>query len=125
MVGEIERGEWQNYLQEFSKRNTGRTARLEVIGEEIGAQPEAEKLPLEGVTFETKGPQASTVEIMLGTPGASEMRHLTHTVSQVERIFPKLGPDGREEALDIESADGTRTLLVFEALVALPANQGS
>lgn len=125
MEGEIDRDKWQTYLAEFSKRNAGRPVRLEVMSEELGAQPEAEKLPLEGITFESKGSLDSSVEIMLGRSAAAVDRHITHTISNVERIIPKLGTDGREDALDIESSDGTRTILVFETMVALPANQGT
>lgn len=123
MQGEIQRDNWKDYFEEFSKRNAGRPVRLEVMSEELGAQPEAEKLPLEGITFESRG-SLSSVEIMLGRSTAADERHLTHTVSNVERIVPKPGDDGREEALDIESSGGTRTILIFETLVALPANQG-
>ena len=62
------------------------------------------------------------VSIMLGGGGAADMRHLTHTVPQVRRIVAKFGPDAREDALEIESEDGARTLLVFETLPELPEN---
>jgi hypothetical protein len=120
MQGEIERDGWQSYLNDFSKRNAGRAARLEVISEELGTQSEVELLPLEGITFESKGSLAASVEIMLGGASAADMRHLTHTVTQVRRIFPKLGADGREDALEIEAEDGAKTILIFETLAALP-----
>jgi hypothetical protein len=120
MQGEIERDEWQSYLDDFSKRNRGRAARLELIGGELGAQSEAEMLPFEGVTFESKGAQAASVEIMLGGAGAADARHLTHTVTEVRRIVPKMGADGREDALEIEGGDGVLGILIFETLTALP-----
>lgn len=120
MQGEIEKDGWQSYLNGFSKRNRGRAARLEVISENLGAQGEAEMLPLEGVTFESKGALASSVEIMLGGAGAANMRHLTHTIAEVRRIVPKVGADGREDALEIEGGDGAKTILAFESLPALP-----
>jgi hypothetical protein len=120
MQGEIDRDGWQSYLNEFSERNHGRVVRLEVISESLGTQGEAEKLPLEGITFESKGALASSVEIMLGGASAADMRHLTHTVAEVRRIVPKMGADGREDALEIEGGDGAKTILVFETLTALP-----
>jgi hypothetical protein len=117
MQGEIEQSEWVVYLNEFNKRNGGRAAHVEVIGEDVGAQEVVEKLPFDGITFENKGAQGPNVEIMLG---ASANQHLTHTISDVCRIVPKEGAGGREEALEIEAADGTKTLIVFEELVALP-----
>ncbi len=120
MQGEIERDRWQAYLDDFSKRNAGRVARVEVMSEDVGAQEAAEMLPLEGVTFERKGSAAPAVEIMLGGAGSGDARHLTHTVTGVRRIVPKAGADGREDALEIEAGDGSKTILVFETLPALP-----
>jgi hypothetical protein len=119
MKGEIPKDQWQTYLEEFSKRNSGRPVNLEVLSEELGDQEEAQMLPLEGITLETKGSQAASVEIMLGGTGAADDRNLTHTVSQVRLIVPKVGADGREEALEIEAEDGTKIILVFKALPEL------
>jgi hypothetical protein len=117
MQGEIRRDEWRSYLDGFSKRNVGRAARVEVIGGDLGAQEAADRLPLGGVTFDDKGSLAPSVEIMLGE--AAE-RHLTHTVTDVRRVVPKPGAGGRDDALEIEAADGTKTIIVFETLEALP-----
>lgn len=117
MQGEIEQSQWSVYLNEFNKRNGGRAAHVEVFGEELGAQEVAEKLPFDGVTFENKGAQGPVAEIMLG---AAADRHLTHTIMDVCRIVPKVGAGGREEALEIEAADGTKTLIVFEQQSAIP-----
>jgi hypothetical protein len=121
MQGEIPKEQWQAYLDEFSKRNSGRMANLQVLSEELGTQEEAEMLPFEGVTLETKGSLAASVEIMLGGKGAADDRNLTHTVSQVRSIALKRGADGREDALEIEAGDGTKVILIFKALVELPA----
>ena len=119
MQGEIERDQWQAYLDAFSKRNSGRMADLQVLSEELGTQNEAEMLPFEGITVETKGSLASSVEIMLGGRGAADDRNLTHTITQVRRIVPKTGADGREDALEIEAGDGARTILIFKTLPEL------
>ena len=116
----IKRDRWQDYLDEFSKRNRGRASRVEVLSEDLGAQEAAEMLPFEGISFESRGSAAPAVEIMLGGTGAADSRHLTHTITEARRIAPKLGADGREDALEIEARDGTRTILVFETLPALP-----
>jgi hypothetical protein len=79
MKGEIPRDQWQTYLEEFSKRNSGRPVNLEVLSEELGDQEEAQMLPLEGITLETKGSEAESVEIMLGGTGAADDRNLTHS----------------------------------------------
>ena len=123
MQGEIQQEQWQTYLDDFSKRNLGRTADLQVLSEELGTQEEAEMLAFEGITLETKGSLASSVEIMLGGTGSADNRNLTHTVTQVRRIVPKTGVDGREDALEIEARDGAKTILIFKALQQLPETE--
>jgi len=120
MQGEIQQEQWQAYLDDFSKRNSGRVADLQVISEALGTQPEAEMLVLEGITLETKGSLASSVEIMLGGTGPADARNLTHTVTKVRRIVPKTGADGRDDGLEIEGGDGAKVILIFEALPELP-----
>jgi hypothetical protein len=119
MQGEIPQEQWKTYLEEFSKRNAGRTANLQVLSDELGIQDEAETLPFEGISLETKGSLASSVEVMLGGSGAADDRIITHTITEVRRVLPKIGPDGREEALEIESGDGTKAILLFKSLPEL------
>lgn len=115
MSGYIERSQWKTFLDEFSKRNEGRATSLESIGE-FGAQEEEKFLPLVGISFETKGDAAGSVEIILGGETAADERHLTHTVPDVETIAPLIGPTGFEEGLGIEDKNGAKTLLRLEAL---------
>jgi uncharacterized protein DUF5335 len=118
MSGFIERSQWKTFLEEFSKRNQLRPTSLEAFGE-FGAQEEEKLLPLIGISFETKGDGAGSVEIILGGETAAEERHLTHTISDVERIAPLIGPTGFEEGLGIEDKSGGKTLLRLEALPEL------
>lgn len=121
MNGEIEQSQWATYLNAFSERNRMRPVRLQLVGEEIGSQEDAQHLPLTGISLD-KGDDASRVEIMLGGQTAADTRHLAHTVTSVERIIPKIGDDGRDDALEIEAKDGAKTIIVFEQLPQLEAN---
>ena len=120
MQGEIQQEQWQAYLNDFSKRNSGRMADLQILSDELGTQEEAEMLPLEGITLDTKGSLPSSVEIMLGGTGSADNRNLTHTITKVRRIVPKTGGDGREDALEIEAGDGAKTILIFKTPPELP-----
>ena len=120
MQGEIQQEQWQAYLDDFSKRNSGRTADLQILSEELGTQEEAKMLPFNGIALDTKGSLASSVEIILGGAGSADKRNLTHTVTRIRRIVPKTGGDGREEALEIEARDGAKTILIFKTLPELP-----
>ena len=120
MQGEIERNQWKTFLDEFSQRNQLRPTRLEIFGEEIGAQEEGQHLPLIGISFEAQGSEAGSVEIMLGGETAVEARQLTHTVSNVERIMPLVGLNSLEDGVAIEDQEGGKTLVRFETLPELP-----
>ena len=120
MQGEIQQEQWQAYLDGFSQRNSGRMADLQILSDELGTQEEAKMLPFEGITLDTKGFLASSVEIMLGGTGSADKRNLTHTVTRVRRIVPKPGVNGREDALEIEARDGAKTILIFKTLPQLP-----
>jgi hypothetical protein len=120
MQDETKRENWTEYFKGFSKRNQGRSTKLEVFGE-IGAQREERYLPLAGVSVEDSGKDAPRIEIMLGGDG-DDPRHLTHTITRVSRVLRKLGADGRDEAIEIEDAGGAKTVLQFEALTELKAS---
>lgn len=120
MQGEIERNQWKTFLDEFSRRNQLRPSRLEIIGEEVGAQEEETLLPFTGISFEIKGTASGSVEIILGGETAADPRRLTHTVTGVKRIMPLAGTGALEDGLGIEDEDGMKTLLRFETLPELP-----
>jgi hypothetical protein len=107
---------WNEFLREFSKRNENKPTRLEAVGFEVGAQVLEKCLPLVGVTYEPKGSEAGSVEIILG----GDSRQMEHLVLHTTRITPLTGNHGVEDGLGFESEDGTRTLLIFEELPELP-----
>lgn len=114
MKGEVDGSQWKQFLDEFSKRNKGRPTRIEVIGENIGAQESEKYLPLIGVTFEPKGSAAGSVEILLGGSTPADARHLEHLILGVRSIVPITGVVGLEDGLGIEDGEGERTLMLFE-----------
>jgi hypothetical protein len=111
----LDPGTWAKYFVEFTTRNQSRPTKLEVFGE-AGAQEEERGLPFNGISLDQRD-GASRVEIMLGEMG--KPRHLTHVISNVHQITPKLGLDGRDEALEIVGGDGETSLLRFEPLAML------
>jgi hypothetical protein len=113
MKNYIDRSVWINYFNEFTRRNQMRPTRLEVFGE-LGAQEAERGLPFAGIALDTESSTLPSVEIMLGGYGAMEPRHLTHVIDNVQEITPKRGLDGRDEALQIISAQGEISLLRFE-----------
>jgi hypothetical protein len=71
---EIPRDEWAGFLDSFSRQHEGWLVSLEVLGAEIGAQVEAQGLPLEGITAELKGGNEDAVTIILGGAHGSASR---------------------------------------------------
>ena len=118
MPGFIEPQQWKTFLDDFTKRNQFRSTRLEIIGD-IGAQEEEQYLPLVGVSLETKGTAAGSVEVILGDQTAPHQRRVEHLIEGVQRIAPLVGMSGFEDGLGFE-AEGGRTLLTFEKLREIP-----
>ena len=116
--GEVPRGLWAAFFSEFSKRNRSRATRLETFSD-LGAQEEERNLPFNGISVEESGTDAPRIEIMLGGASPDDERHLTHTIARAVHVFPKTAADGIDEALEIEDANGVKTLLRFDSLPEL------
>ena len=108
---------WTNYFKSFSEQNINRPVKLEIFGE-LGALVEVKRLPLAGMYVELTGANAPRVEILFGGLSAKESAHLTHTVANVQTIMARAGSDNLDNAIEFESADGTKTLLSFETNTA-------
>lgn len=120
MKENIDRSVWINYFNEFTRRNQSRPTRLEVFGE-LGAQEQERGLPFAGIALDTVSGVLPSVEIMLGGHDAIEPRHLTHVIANVREITPKRGLDGRDEVLEIITAQGETSLLRFEPRAMIAA----
>ena len=121
MKDNIERGAWASYLTKFSKRNESRPTWLQVFGE-AGAQSEEQGLPLVGISLEEKGADAPRIQIMLGGHDAIERRHLTHMISNVERVTRQVGTDGRDDAIEFIDRQGEASLLIFKHRARMAAH---
>lgn len=113
----IEQERWPMFVQEFSRNNHLRSTRLEVL-DEAGALTEEHGLPFDAMDLEMKDTGGPQVEILLGGEGERDP-HLAHRVEDVVSIALKVGPDGRDEALKIASADKTSTLVTLGDVIAI------
>ena len=112
---EISHDEWTTFLDRFSRQHEGWLVTLEVFAPDIGAQEEARELPLEGISAAAKDSEPKTIAISIGkTP----QDHVTHTITEPTRVWLEQTSEGANAALEIESADGAKTLLRFRS--ALP-----
>jgi hypothetical protein len=110
---EIPREAWAQRLNEFTAIHEGWLVSLDVLAPEIGSQPEIRNLPLLGVSADRIDQDGAIVVSVAG----SATEHLTHIIRAVTRIHVARTDDGADAALQIESADGTRTILRFRAAV--------
>lgn len=112
---EIPHEAWAQRLNDFTAIHEGWLVSLDVLGPEIGAQPEIVNQPLLGVSADRVDHDGTiVVSVMLSPSG-----HFSHIVHDVTRIYIERADDGADAALEIESVDGTRTILRFRA-TALP-----
>lgn len=111
---EIPRAEWTAFLDSFSRQHQGWLATVEVIGPELGAQIEIHELPLNGVSFEEKGSDQDTILIDVSQ---AELTHATHTVSAPRHMRLLQTEEGAHKALELESADGLKTIVRFRSAV--------
>jgi uncharacterized protein DUF5335 len=105
---EIPREEWAEFLDSFSRQHEGWLVTVEVLGEEIGAQVEAQGVPLEGITAELKGSRKDSISI---TVGLNPSEHATHNIQAPTHVRIEQAENGADIALQIESSDAATTLL--------------
>jgi universal stress protein E len=89
--------DWAPLLAEFTARNLGRPAHLEVDGPKIGAQVQAWGYVLRGVTYD---PNSEAAQIMLGTV-SDAATHLTRSMEHVKSVAISRDAAGRDLALHI------------------------
>jgi hypothetical protein len=111
---ELPRGEWRQYFDDFSRELVTTVASIEVTGAEIGAQVEAERGVLTGVTYDDRD---DIVVIALDAEG-DVTEELERTVYQPQKIY--VGSDAATTVLDIEDAEGQKTLVRMEPAAQLP-----
>jgi hypothetical protein len=105
---EIPRDGWNEFFSAFSRDHETQLAAVEVMGSEIGAQIEGRSLLFGGIspTDAHNGELALLFDSIDG-------EHLTHMVDRPIHVWVQVAPDDTDEALQIESADGTKTLVRF------------
>ncbi|HVZ24038.1 MAG TPA: DUF5335 family protein [Vicinamibacterales bacterium] len=105
----IPRADWRVKLDEFSTAHEGWRVSLDLLAPELGAQPEIDDLPLQGVSAEV-GPRDSTITIAVGWKDAEQ---ITHTIHQPTRVQIEQDDAGADVALEVESLDHAKAILRF------------
>ena len=105
---QVPRAEWFNFFRGFSERHADSPATVRILSPRFGCQVEARDLPLEGIVAGRVSGAPISIHM-----GREAERHLEHEVEHPIQVWVELAGDGAEDALDIESDDGTKTLVIF------------
>jgi hypothetical protein len=98
---------WVDFFNDFSRDHSGWLATIEVLDNRTGPQKIAENVPLEGISFDTKGSRSCSIEVSAGDqPG----RHMTHIVDMPLHIRQAQESGGAID-IQIEPARGPMTLI--------------
>ena len=99
---------WPSQLKQFTQRNAGRHATLEVDGGAIGAMLQVVDLPFIGADYDHRD---GRVDILLGDFTGSD-RHFSRSISSPDSISILKGSNDRDSVLCV-SYEGGQTLLTF------------
>lgn len=106
---DIPRRDWSDRLNEFTSAHEGWLVSIDVLGSNIGVQPEIRDLPLLGIAAD-RPDHDGRISISVAR---TVTEHLTHVVHDVTRLYMERSEEGADVALEIQSADGTTTLLTL------------
>lgn len=101
---------WPSQLKQFTQRNAGRHATLEVDGVAIGAMVQVVELPFIGADYDHRD---GRVDILLGDFTASD-RHFSRSISNPDSISILKEANDRDGVLCV-SYEGGQTLLTFKS----------
>ena len=111
---EIRRDEWVEFCDGFSRQHEGWIGTIEVFDPDIGAQTEARQLSFAGITAELK---TGGQDVITLTTRERPEGHVTHAIASPKKVMLEETEEGAHEALQVEAADGTATLLRFRSAV--------
>ena len=103
---------WVEYFDCFSRDPLGCSINIEVLDRKTGPQHIASDMPLQGISFDTKGTRASSIEISAGDRADS---HVSHVVDMPLHIR-EADEGNRNVDVQIEPAVGPITLIHVRGL---------
>jgi hypothetical protein len=114
---EIARDTWRQYFDDLSKTIGTVEATVEIIGPDIGAQVEADRLVLTGITYDDRD---DILVVGLDAPGGPP-EDLERVIDRPQKILVATGdPPPVEMTIDVHDAEGHQTIIRIEPAPALP-----
>ena len=115
-TNELPRDSWRIYFDDLSRGLATTRATVEIDGPDLGAQVQAEGLLLSGISYDDRD---DVLVVGLSPGGAAES--LEHLVSRPQRIRVESSDAILPSTIEVEDAEGERTLVRLQAAPALPA----
>lgn len=109
MSYEIKKEDWATFFENLSKRRGEWITEIEVLSPDAGDQFLSNGLPLNGITLESKAGKTS-IDISVGE---TVNHHQTHMIQDPTRVAFRPGDADHDDVVDIEEANGTKTLIRF------------
>lgn len=106
---ELRKADWSTFFDNLNRRRYEWMAEVEVLSPTAGDQVLSNGLPFNGVTVENVGDRIS-LDISVGE---TTDHHQTHMIIDPVRIAYLSGDETHSEVVNIEEADGTKTLIRF------------
>jgi uncharacterized protein DUF5335 len=106
---EIPPEQWIKFFDDFSKQHEGWIVNWEVLDAKLGDQEKTTRLPLVGISADVKGSKPR-IDVMVG--GRLDA-HVTQIIDTPKRVWFKQPEQPGHEAIEVESTDGTTTLVTF------------
>ena len=116
---EIPRDEWSLFFDSFSLRHRGWLVSLDVKDNPVFKRPEANELPLEGISADVKAAE-NVISISVGHEGYDR---LSHAVKEPTTVRLEQTADGYDKAIEIDSHSG-KTYLRLRSPMASGAIDG-
>lgn len=113
----IPQSHWQTCLKDLGEQYVGWAVTTEVLLGELGDQIASKSLPLQGLSLETKGSEKGNILVELGD---SPDEFMIHHVHRPRALRVAVSQPGAETDVEIESEDGTITILRLRKRPALP-----
>jgi hypothetical protein len=117
---EIPRRDWAPYFDGLSTRFRGWRVAIEVLSMELGDQWVAgAQIGLQGISLERKGSEAGDILVEAG----ELVDFMIHHVDRPLRVWIAVTNPGLDTSIEVESADGTTTLIHLHRNPELPPSR--
>jgi len=108
-IRRLERNDWGGFCMLATQGYFGRQVSIEVFSLEVGAQPEVQRSPLVGISYD---PKSDVLQVLLG-----EVSHLVHGPREVYVDEELLGA----VSVEVIDAEGIRQILTLREPAMLPS----